>query len=214
MHKAVEPLWEAFSGTTKTIIAPDDVQNKLWSTPDQLNSTHEQQDDTDQVTKAAKLYAAHRVLNESYDYFVRSGGQYYTRSSADKERVDREKHLFDLKSKTHLLFLLRLDKRRRERREQRMQARAGNSVYTGGHKEPSSTSDTPAQPLPEEDASQDTHVSKLPPDFYLDVRTVRPLLAPLELAEAEWWDPHVRDLERIQYLKQYALTDGTLCLSG
>jgi hypothetical protein len=163
---------------------------------------------------ANELYAAHRILNESYEYFARVGGKYRTRTPAERERVALEKRLFDPKSKQLLLFLLRLDKKRRVRREQRRAKKSGGNVP------PPSPSHATTAAVQEERGlhtgsevketveDQSSHLAYLPAGFSTDVNVIRPLFSAAELADAEWWDPHNRDALRMDFLKQYALTQG------
>lgn len=154
---------------------------------------------------ASELYAAHRVLNENHEYFMRVDGEYRTRPPAEREGIAVEKRLFDPKSKQLLLFLLRLDKKRRARREQRRRKKAGDlSAATAlGEEEQSGRAHPPGS---ETLAGDSTHVSHLPAGFSMDVNSIRPLLSATELADAEWWDPHNRDAVRMAFLKRYALT--------
>jgi hypothetical protein len=156
---------------------------------------------------ASELYAAHRVLNENYEYFMRVDGEYRTRPPAEREGIAVEKRLFDPKSKQLLLFLLRLDKKRRTRREQRRRKKAGDvsAAIAIGEEEQSGRAHPPG---PETLAEDGTHVAHLPAGFSMDVNTIRPLLSATELADAEWWDPHNRDAVRMAFLKRYALTQG------
>lgn len=183
------------------VVTPEDVYKCLWA--GNAPEVNDFQLDH-RLFVAAKLYAAHRLLDQNYHLFVRRDGRYHVRSIREREQAEAEKQLFDLKSKSLLLFLLRIDKQRRIRREQRLSKSASSASSIRANPVMSTHDDTKAS---EQDS---THVTHLPPGLDLDVNVARSLFSSAELQEAEWWDPRGRDAVRIQFLERYALTPGNV----
>ncbi len=181
------------------------------------------------ITPVDKIYAAHRILNENYDYFYRKDALYQLRTKDERSYVAHERELFNISSKDHLLFLLRCKKRiddikgrsssfsKSKKEPRHLGLDQQQNKQSIGHQLKSEVmidqlydvmNGTARKGLPRSSNpfNEKNEITFLPPSMSQDIYVLKQLFTEQELEENDWWDPDGKDFERMCHLKKYALT--------